>query len=491
MSTAFKEGTLMRHYDPGLTTFIFVDAHKTGVSAILAQGNTMDHAEPVAFASRATTPIESRYPQLDLEALAIDFGMRRFKLHLVGAPPVTFVTDHKPLEAIFHNKRQGSIWSERIKLRHQDIKYKVIWRDGKSNPADYLSRHSTPTEMTSKEIQEESGELEKLVWFVNFGPYTEAVSLDKIIEHTAKDETLKRLKHAIAKGYIPAKDKDLLSGYSKMLDRLTMSDEGLLLKDDKIVIPSSLTKLALEKAHQGGHSGMSCMKRRIRSHFWFPNMDAKIEELVKGCKDCTIFTNKTTQSELHHHWPKETWKNVNIDLFGPMPDSTRHVLIVTDSTSRFPAAKIVPSTAAEPVISELDNIYTEYGQPVSHRTDNGPPFNSKAFEDFSASTGIDHIKTFPYHPQANPAETFMRPLGKTMKIAHYNHMGKQQALNQLLANYRETPHPATGISPGDMMFRSGYRSGFPAKPPVTDKQAEEGRQKDIDQRSERTTKLNK
>jgi hypothetical protein len=42
-----------------------------------------------------------------------------------------------------------------------------------------------------------------------------------------------------------------------------------------------------------------------------------------------------------------------------------------------------------------------------------------------------------------------------------------------------------------MMFRSGYRSGFPAKPPVTDKQAEEGRQKDIDQRSERTAKLNK
>ena len=489
LCSSFKEDTLLKHYDANLPTFIFVDAHRTGVSAILAQGDTVESARPVAFASRATTPIEGRYPQLDLEALAIDFGMRRFRLHLVGAPEVTIITDHKPLEAIFRNKRQGSIRSERIKLRHQDIRYKVIWRDGKLNPADYLSRHATPVSKTPRDIQKESEELEKLVWLVNFGPYTEAVSMSKIIQHTAKDNTLKRLREATVKGYIPAKDKDLLSGYHKILDRITLSDEGLLLKDDKIIMPSSLTSKALEKAHQGGHPGMSCMKRRIRAHFWFPNMDTHIEEFVKGCKDCTIFTNKSTHGKLHHHWPKESWKEVNIDLFGPMPDS-KHVLVVTDNMSRFPAAKIVPSTAAGPVLKELNNMYTDYGQPKSHRTDNGPPFNSKAFDEFSASTGIEHIRTFPYHPQANPAETFMKPLGKSMKIAHYNHRDKQLALNQLLSNYRATPHTATGIPPGDMLFRSGYRSGFPETRPVTDEQAEQGRQRDITQRSERTAKLN-
>jgi len=234
---------------------------------------------------------------------------------------------------------------------------------------------------------------------------------------------------------------------------------------------------------------MSCMKRRIRAHFWFPSMDTHIEEFVKGCKDCAIFTNKSTHSKLHHHWPKESWRDVNIDLFGPMPDS-KHVLVVTDNMSRFPAAKIVPSTAAGPVIKELNNMYTDYGQPKSHRTDNGPPFDSQAFNEFSAATGIEHIKTFPYHPQANPAETFMKPLGKSMKIAHYNHMDKQLALNQLLSSYRATPHAATGIPPGDMLLRSGYRSGFPEKQPVTDEQAEKGRQRDITQRSERTAKLN-
>ena len=488
LCSSFKEETLLKHYDPSSPTYIFVDAHRTGLSAILTQGETMETAKPVAFASRATTQIESRYPQLDLEALAIDFGMRRFRLHLVGAPESLIITDHKPLEAIFKNKRQGSIRSERIKLRHQDIRYRVVWRDGKHNPADYLSRHATPLGLTPSHIREESEELEKLVWFVNYGPYTEAVSMDKIIKYTAMDDILKSLKEAIKKGYISKNNTDLAK-YRKVFEQITTSDEGLVLRGDKIIIPSRLITTALEKAHQGGHPGMSCMKRRMRAHFWFPDMDKITEQYVKGCKDCEIFTNKTTHSMLHHHWPKESWKDVNIDLFGPMPDN-KHVLVVTDSMSRFPAAKIVPNTSAAPVINALNDIYTDFGQPNSHRTDNGPPFNSEAFNQFSTATGTKHVKTFPYHPQANPAETFMKPLGKSMKIAHHNNANKNLALNQLLSSYRATPHSATGVTPGNMLFRSGYRSGFPATEPLTDEQAEEARERDIKQRSERTNKLN-
>ena len=124
----------------------------------------------------------------------------------------------------------------------------------------------------------------------------------------------------------------------------------------------------------------------------------------------------------------------SIDLFGPMPDS-RHVLVATASVSRFPAAKLVPDTSAKSVIKSLDQIYNDYGQPTSHRSDNGPPFDSAAFTKYSIDNGISHIKTFPYHPQANNTETFMNPLGKTMKIAHHHRKDKQEALNKLLENY--------------------------------------------------------
>ena len=70
---------------------------------MLAQGNTIEEAKPVAVASRTTSDAESRYPQIDLEAMGIDFALRRFRNYLVGAPcEVIVVTDHKPLVPIFN-----------------------------------------------------------------------------------------------------------------------------------------------------------------------------------------------------------------------------------------------------------------------------------------------------------------------------------------------------------------------------------------------------
>ena len=88
----------MRHYDPELQTFIEVDASRDGLSALLLQG---EDKHIVAVASRATTPTEKRYGQLDLESLAVDFGLRRFRFYTLGGPKVTVLTDHKPLVSIF------------------------------------------------------------------------------------------------------------------------------------------------------------------------------------------------------------------------------------------------------------------------------------------------------------------------------------------------------------------------------------------------------
>ena len=41
---AFTEDVLMRHFDPNKNTFIQVDAHRSGLSAILMQGDTLDDA---------------------------------------------------------------------------------------------------------------------------------------------------------------------------------------------------------------------------------------------------------------------------------------------------------------------------------------------------------------------------------------------------------------------------------------------------------------
>ena len=488
LKKSFSSDILMRHFDPSMQTFISVDAHASGLSAILQQGKTQEDAKPVLLASRSTSPVESRYPQLDLEALAVDFALRRFRYYLLGGPPVILVTDHKPLVSIFADKRSGSIRSERIKLRHQDINYQVIWQKGKENPADYLSRHAIPLEDLPQKIVKETKELEKTIWFVQYSPYTEAVSMENIVKKTMEDKSLKKLKRQVHKGYIPKTCKEL-APYRKVFEQITVSDEGIVLKGEKIILPHSLLNTAIRKAHQGGHPGINAMKRRIRSHFWVPKLSEAIEKFVKGCEPCLLFTPKYTKECIHpQRVPEKAWEEVSIDLFGPMPDN-KHILVVTDNMSRFPDAKIVPSTDSKSVLPALEETYTNFGQPKSHRTDNGPPFNSRDFEEFSKTKGIEHIKTFPYHPQANPAECFMKPLGKAMKSAFHTSQPREKVLNELLANYRATPHSATNLAPGNVVFRHGYKKDFPRQE-VSDKELNIAREQDVSNKMTRSNIIN-
>ena len=118
---AFRKDTLLQYFDLNDQTYVFVDAHKSGLSAILAQGPHIGATKAVDIKSRCTNKAEKRgYPQLDLEAMAIDFALRRFRQYLVGSPlPCIIVTDHKPLLGVLNGRRSGSIRTETSKC---DIK---------------------------------------------------------------------------------------------------------------------------------------------------------------------------------------------------------------------------------------------------------------------------------------------------------------------------------------------------------------------------------
>ena len=486
----FSQDILLRHFDPELETEIHVDAHQSGLSAILMQVDKKGDKNMVGVASRATTVVEARYPQIDLESLAVDFGLRRYRFYIAGGPQVAVITDHKPLRSIFKNMRKGSVRSERIKLRHQDIDYTVIWEKGATNAADYLSRHAMPLKHLPADIEDETKELEKTVWFLQYSPYTEAVSITQLIEQTKKDPLLSSLKKYIRKGYLP-KPKRKLRAYAKVWDQLTILDSGLIMKGEKIVLPKTMIKAAIEKAHQGGHPGMTTMKRRLRTHFWCPRLNEEVQGVVKSCKECAMFTPKNRKNPLQPHRLEEfnAWEKLSVDLFGPMPDQ-RHIIVAQDMVSKFPAAKIIGKTDATHVTNALREFYTAYGTPMVHRTDNGPPFNSKEFAKFSEQHAIHHETSAPYHPQANPVEAIMKPLGKCMKAAHSQGSNKNEALGEWLASYRATPHSATGLAPGDVLFRHGYSNAFPKTNPATDKQVQEAFDQDQQKREDRDAEMN-
>ena len=190
----------------------------------------------------------------------------------------------------------------------------------------------------------------------------------------------------------------------------------------------------------------------------------------------------------HHQVPDNAWDTVAVDLFGPMP-SRNHVVVVQDLSSKYPAAKLVSSTSAERVLPVIADIYDTFGNPRKQISDNGPPFNSKAMSNFAERRNIHLQKIPPVHPTSNPAETFMRLLGKAMKIAHASSTSEREALQALLQNYRDTPHSATGLSPSSMMFRDGEQTAFP-RIKVTDDQVAAAHARDLSQKQMHQEKVN-
>ena len=221
-------------------------------------------------------------------------------------------------------------------------------------------------------------------------PFIDCITLAKISMETDTDATLSAVRKLIQMGqtWIPKSANEHIKRFKNILPNITVTGNGILLKDERMILPKSLQRLAIELAHQGSHPGESGLEKRLRHHFFFHDMDKQIKHFVAACKDCQIFVDKKTSEPLKAHTvPEKCWSHVAVDLFGPMP-SMKHIVVVQDLKSRFPVAKIVTSTKSNKVIPALADIYDAFGNPEIQLSDNGCPFNSKAMADFAKERNI-------------------------------------------------------------------------------------------------------
>ena len=95
--------TVLVHYDATLPLTLACDASSYGVGAVIAHVMADGSERPVAYASRTLTQSEKNYSQIEKEALAIIFGIKKFHQFLYGRS-FTLVSDNKPLTTIFGPK---------------------------------------------------------------------------------------------------------------------------------------------------------------------------------------------------------------------------------------------------------------------------------------------------------------------------------------------------------------------------------------------------
>ena len=87
------------HYDPALPLVVVADSSPYGVGAVLC--HLIEGLErPICFASRTLSTAERNYSQLEKEALALIFALKKFHDFLWGHK-FQLITDHKPLLGLF------------------------------------------------------------------------------------------------------------------------------------------------------------------------------------------------------------------------------------------------------------------------------------------------------------------------------------------------------------------------------------------------------
>ena len=92
--------------------------------------------------------------------------------------------------------------------------------------------------------------------------------------------------------------------------------DGLLFVGERLVIPDTMKKVALEAIH-AGHLGIEKCKQRGRTCMYWPSMNADIEQLVKQCEICNMFaTSNREEPMISHNIPARPWKKL-VSIISP------------------------------------------------------------------------------------------------------------------------------------------------------------------------------
>ena len=279
---AIASAQVLVHYDPVKPIKLAVDASPYGIGSVISHVMSDGSERPIAFASRSLSAAKKNYSQLEREALAIIFGVKKFYMYLYGRK-FKLETDHQPLTRIFGPKSDvPSIAAARMQrwaLILSGYEYEIVHRRGVDNAhADMLSRLPVrgPESADPDELTIHNTNLDVM-----------PVTAREIVSRTKRDKTLSRvLEYTLVgwPGWLKEDDQEL-QPYFRRRTELTLED-GCVLWGRRVIVPTCLQKNILEELHEC-HPGMCRMKALARSYVWWPGMDEDIEDLVRECLQCT------------------------------------------------------------------------------------------------------------------------------------------------------------------------------------------------------------
>lgn len=444
--------TVLVHFDITKDIILACDASPYGVGAVLSHRMADGSEKPIGFASRSLSQAETRYSQLDKEALAIVFGVKKFHQYLYGRH-FTICTDHKPLLGLFNESRSvphmASGRVQRWALILAAYEYTIVYKPGQANAnADAFSRLPLPDKPKVTPIPMETALLMEQL-------ESSPVNVNQIKNWTRKDPLLSRILRYAMQGWPEtSKDDDELKPFHTRKTEISIQD-GCLLWGTRVIVPPQGRVKIMDELHDG-HPGISRMKSIARGFVWWPKMDLDLADRVQKCKMCQQTRRTPPEAPLHPwEWPATPWSRIHMDYAGPFMG--KMFLVIIDAHSKWMDVHPMSSSTANATIEKLRVTFATLGLPETVVTDNGSAFTSAEFQEFMHQNGVKHIRTAPYHPASNGlAERAVQTFKSAVKRMTSGTV--ETKVSRFLFKYRITPHSTTGISPAELIMGRPLRS---------------------------------
>ncbi|UYV68175.1 K02A2.6-like, partial [Cordylochernes scorpioides] len=395
-----SKAPVLRYFDADKSIAIQCDASKHGLGATLLQ-----ESQPIIFASRSLSKTEQNYAQIEKECLAIVFACERFHQYILGKCQVIVQTDHKPLLSIFKKsilKAPQRLQRMLLRLQRYNLELEHV-QGSQMHLADIFSRACI------KDVRNENLKYDvypidiiyKEIATVNVME-TLSVCSDTVLrirEETSSDPILCEVKKLILNGWPPNKNQTsmLTREYWNFREELTVQD-GIILKNDRIVIPNKLRAEMIMKTHQG-HIGINSSMRRARDNIFWPGMNAQIRQEIENCSICLSNSqNQVREPMKSHRIPNYPWERISLDIFEIFK---QNYLIIVDHYSDFFEVGCLENTTSEYIIECCKRQFSRYGIPQIIVSDNGRQFTSTEFQKFSKEWQFQHSTSSPLHSQGN------------------------------------------------------------------------------------------
>ena len=439
------------------------DASGEGLGAVLAQGQGDDSVRPIAYASRVLLPHEKRYGVSELEALAVVWAARHFRIYLYGHRCRVY-TDHEALKSLL-NTLQPSGKLARWDLALQELDLEIHYQPGWANAnADALSRAPL-----SSPLQGPYG----IVAAVDV-PRPSAKGGEQLLALRQRDDpTLLRIIDHYVSGKLPLGD-ELAHAVTLTRSQYTVLDDILyrVQSDGTLrVIPPSFDRRGIfEEAHSGtfaGHLRDAKVYGELARHYWWPKMRADILHWCRSCIVCaTRRLGHTVTPPLVPIPVAGPFDRVGVDViqFPKSHQGNRYAVVFVDYLTKWPEV-FATSDQTALTIARLfvEHIVSRHGVPAELLSDRGPSFLSNLFRAVCELLGTRKVNTTAYHPQTDGfVERFNRTLTNMLaKTVEKGGRDWDVRLPYVLFAYRSSPQESSRESPFFLLY--GRDPRFPTE----------------------------